>query len=455
MMRLPTLPTHFRKSLKVRLATWLVVTLVILYVVQGLVVGVMMQNVTEEYVVKRLALDSELLMAGIDFDASGKMAFNNDRMPLVYRQPFSGHYYALWTDGQSLASRSLGGQALPVAQNTFIGERTEYINGPLNQHLLAYVRGYDSYGRKFRVAVAQDLSHLQREILDLYIYYIVISIAALVTLMVVQTFIVTRGLRPLDLVRQQLSELEHGEREHLAEEVPTEITPLVREINHLLDALALRLRRLRNATGNLAHALKTPLAVINRSLESADVAPKVRAELLPQVKIIADFIERELKRARLASTHSSKRGFAPNNELPALVQSLKAVYHDKSLVFDMEISGDEVCPLDREDMLELLGNLLDNAAKWARTRVRLAVSSNTELHLTVEDDGVGVADDLVEGLTLRGARADESTLGHGLGLAIVQDIVLNYQGRMRMGHSARLGGFAVNVTIPLRRVMRH
>ncbi|MEK6750009.1 MAG: sensor histidine kinase [Pseudomonadota bacterium] len=448
------LPQSLRGSLKARLATWLVVTLIILYIAQGLVVGFMMRHVTEGYVVRRLALDSELLMTGVDVDAKGKIAFNNDRMPLVYRQPFSGHYYALWSEGQVLASRSLGGRALEFQRKTGVIESIEYINGPLNQHLLAYIRVYDFYGRVFIVAVAQDLSHLQSEILDLYVYYIFISIAALVSLIVIQTFIVTRGLRPLDQVRHQLRELEHGEREHLTEEVPTEITPLVREINHLVDALALRLRRLRNATGNLAHALKTPLAVISRSLESTDVAAKVRAELLPQVKTISDFIERELKRARLASTYSHKRGFVLDEELPPLIQSLKAVYHEKRLDFDVHVTGVYNCPLDREDMLELLGNLLDNAAKWAARRVRLGISAETELKITVEDDGAGVAAEQIEGLTKRGARADESTAGHGLGLAIVHDIVEHYYGRMHMGSSKRLGGFAVTVYIPLRRIVR-
>ena len=171
---------------------------------------------------------------------------------------------------------------------------------------------------------------------------------------------------------------------------------------------------------------------------------------------IHERVERELRRARLAGPGGQGAGarFNPGVELPTLVRMLKSVHHDRSLAFDVQ-GPERITPFDREDMLELLGNLADNACKWARAQVRIRVSEQGEpgdpvrLDILVADDGPGCPDESLANLVQRGIRLDESRSGHGLGLTIVRDIVDLHGGRLVFGRSPQLGGLEVRVELPV------
>ena len=231
-------------------------------------------------------------------------------------------------------------------------------------------------------------------------------------------------------------------------ETPIEIQPLVAEINRLIELMGQRLQRSRHALGNLAHALKTPLTQL---LQLAERQPQdLRTELERPTRQVKILIERELKRARIAGGAAPGQRVLLKREVADLVDTLGKIYREKALRIDCHIPSGSLFPGDRDDLLELLGNLLDNACQWAAGRVRLSVAeSDFCLSVSVEDDGPGCPPAHLDRLTRRGARLDEDRNGHGLGLAIVADIVDQYGGFLRLGRSQDLGGFAARIEFPV------
>jgi len=215
-------------------------------------------------------------------------------------------------------------------------------------------------------------------------------------------------------------------------------------MNLLIAAWRAHLGRSRASLGNLAHALKSPLALILQ-LAGSDRDGAVRE----QAERMRTLVDRELKRARLVGGGTPARRFRPTEDVADLVATLSALYADKSIDIATAIRAPQHLPFDQEDMLELLGNLLDNAAKWARGRVRLSLGTTEALHILVEDDGPGVEPAEAGVLLSRGSRLDETTPGHGLGLAIVGDIVRLHGGELRFGRSESLGGLAVAAALPI------
>jgi signal transduction histidine kinase len=248
-----------------------------------------------------------------------------------------------------------------------------------------------------------------------------------------------------------------GEVGELTEVVPAEVQPLVHEVNHLLRLLTERLQRSRNALGNLAHALKAPLSLLTQLSQQENVRalPTLSHELEQHTKAIQELMDRELKRARLMGQGAPGVRFSPQEDMPVLVDVLQRMYlksgEGKETSGHLDIqwqAPDVVFMFDRDDMLELIGNLLDNACKWARHQVRCQLSGDERrLQLLIEDDGPGCTDEQIKHLTTRGARIDESISGHGLGLAIVRDVVEIYGGELTVDRSVALGGLRIFVKL--------
>jgi signal transduction histidine kinase len=210
-----------------------------------------------------------------------------------------------------------------------------------------------------------------------------------------------------------------------------------------------RVERSRNALGNLSHALKGPLNLIVQQLDSdaLDDQPDFRRRMGEQADRIHQLMERELRRARLTGAATPGRRFDAAQDIPNLFDVVRQMHSDKRLDLQCDIPEESVLPFDREDMLELMGTLLDNAAKWARSTVHCSILSEQTLSLSVEDDGPGCSQQELDLLSQRGVRLDESKAGHGLGLAIACDIVRLYEGEIRFERS-NLGGLAVRVAFP-------
>jgi hypothetical protein len=272
------------------------------------------RQAAEQFVASRLAHDAEALIAGLT-PGAGEIG---RPLPPVYRQPFSGHYYLVtFDDGESLRSRSLwdyGLDAEPLAP----GETAlDLRDGPRSQRLLQWRAGYEKGGRQFTVAVAEDVDPLLGELRRLLIVGVGASILAALTLLLIQRRLLRRGFRRIDAVREDIRRLDCGETDRLSDKVPAEVRPLVRELNQLIDGWRSHLARSRNALGNLAHALKSPLNLILLHHAEARDDP-----VAAQAIRMRDLIERELRRARLAGERSPGRRFRPREDIEDLVAGL-------------------------------------------------------------------------------------------------------------------------------------
>jgi two-component system sensor histidine kinase PhoQ len=258
-------------------------------------------------------------------------------------------------------------------------------------------------------------------------------------------------LKPVRRLEREIKEVEAGTREHLGEAWPRELAAVTGNLNALLDGERTRIRRYRDTLGNLAHSLKTPLAVMRQSLGSGATT---KDALNAEIDRMSGIIEHQMKRA--AASGGVLLGQAPVDLAP-IVSELRAallkVYGNKDLLFETAIEPAAQFIGDRADVTELLGNLLDNACKWAKARVRIEVTvdagsnSRTALRLVVDDDGPGIAEGDRARVLERGGRADEATPGYGLGLSMVHDTVALYGGSMSIDASP-FGGARLALTLP-------
>ena len=426
--------TTIRAGLSLRLLLSLIVVFALLWLATSFTIS----KITHDYAASRLARDAEHVLAALDFLDDGTMRLNESRLNADYQRVFSGHYYFVQAPGDAHRSRSLWDYdlAAPAAQNE------AQIAGPREQRLLLLARDYVKQGVPLTITVAEDIGPMLGDVRAFNLAFGIAALVALIALVLLQRVGIKAALTPLDAAQADMARLEHGEVKALNEDVPGEIKPLVREINRLVNLLNERLKRSRNAIGNLAHALKGPLTELSHATDN-NLGGQARA----QVEIIRTLIERELKRARLAGEGPPAAIFEPRAELPALTETMRRLYSEKILEFDLRIPPDKRYSLDREDMLELVGNLLDNACKWALRMVRVTFSE-PGLVLVIEDDGPGVRTAEFGVLAQRGLRLDENVAGHGLGLAIVRDIVDHYRGEVDFGRSDALGGFKAHVRLP-------
>ncbi|AFT69746.1 ATP-binding region ATPase domain protein [Alloalcanivorax dieselolei B5] len=389
------------------------------------------------------------VLAAISQGPSG-LQLEQPMLDPAYRQPFSGRYFMVSFDDHIWRSRSLWDQRMADTESR--GLDNELVPGPDGQQLLRYRGDYEIYGRKLAIVVAQDYTPQLENFRNTRSVSLLAWVLILSGLAAAQLWLIRRGLRPLNEARRQIEQLRDGERTELDCDVPTELRPLVQEVNRLLGHTDQQLRRSRHAIGDLGHALKTPLAVLrNRCDENLQRDhPDLYRLLDEQLAQVEDTVRRALNRARVAAGATPGTLFHPDQDLVALRDTMIQVYGNRCRI---ELIGTELPPqpVERDDMLEVLGNLMDNACKWARGRVSVRLWREPEaLWLSVEDDGPGIEPARRDQVIRRGERLDQRVAGHGLGLAIVSDTAEAYGGELTLGHSEALGGLMARVYWPLR-----
>ena len=269
-----------------------------------------------------------------------------------------------------------------------------------------------------------------------------------VMLIVLQLLLLRWSLTPLRKVASDMSRVERGDSEQLDSQYPMELTGLTERINVFITNEREQRTRYRHTLADLAHSLKTPLAVIRSQLESpAADDPAARGNVLDQVRRMNELVAYQLARAATSGRQTFASAVPIAGHAEDLVQSLEKVYAGKNVLCEFDIADGAVFYGEQGDLLELLGNLLENAFKWAGHRVLLVVKMQPQpgrqrpgLLLSVEDDGPGIAEDKIEKVLQRGVRGDERVQGHGIGLSIVQDIVHAYQGELTVDRSTEFGG---------------
>jgi two-component system sensor histidine kinase PhoQ len=403
----------------------------------------------------RLQAQLYLLMAAAEVDARGTLSMPAALAEAKFSLPGSG-LYADVSDGAGAEvwrSASAVGVVPPFQSHLRAGEnRFDELPDTAGQPFYVQSLGVNwaSGGARhaFTFSVSEDLAEFNAQ-LGRYrrsLWGWLGAMAAL--LLLAQAAVLRWGLLPLRRAAGELAAIEAGRQEQMKGVYPREVKQLTDNLNTLLVHERASQKRYRDALADLAHSLKTPLAVMRGALAGgpASLATTVEEEVVKMDRIV----QYQLQRA--ATAGPSSRLAAPIAIRPVaakIVASLAKVYRDKAIAASIAIDDTAAFRGDEGDLMELLGNLLDNACKWCRNTVRVSVEQDGGLVITVEDDGPGVDEGEARQLLQRGVRADQTVPGHGIGLAVVRDIVAAYQGEIAIGRSP-LGGAAVRVALPAR-----
>ena len=315
------------------------------------------------------------------------------------------------------------------------------------RHLLVYRQAFTLDGQAGVLLIAEDYESVESGLNSLHWWVGGIASLLLLLLISLNLIAVNRSLRPLSRLQDQLAEFQSGQRERLDLEAPSELDGLLYQLNHFMDEVQRRLNRSREAVANLSHTLHTPLAAVTQVLRGRrPISDRRRQQMLDRLEGIQAQLLSELRRARFAGPGSGRYA-AVIPEVEALGDMIRALYPGKYFEFDVALPTDTAVAVERQDLSEMLGIVLDNAGKWAKRHVICRVRIDNGLRIEVEDDGPGVASSEWSKLGQRGVRLDESTPGHGLGLAILKQLVGDYAGELTFD-TAAVGGLRVCIALP-------
>ncbi|MBZ2168088.1 MULTISPECIES: sensor histidine kinase [Marinobacter] len=317
------------------------------------------------------------------------------------------------------------------------------------EEILAYRNSFIVDDTPVIAIVAEDLGALKGSQAELHAWTAIVSALLILLLVGVIWMGITLSMRPMVSLKLALKRLQEGEISRIDVQSPEEFKPLVQQLNHLLDSLDQRLERSRDALANLSHSVKTPIAAVRQVLEdeSRSLDSDMRRQMATRLDDIDKQLEAEMRRSRFAGPQVGKSAY-PMKQARDLLWMLGRLYPDKSFELSTELTEESRWPVEEQDLNEILGNLLDNAGKWSKNFVELQLNQTSHsARIVVTDDGPGVGESELGNLGQRGLRLDEQTPGHGLGLAIVGDIIERYAGQLTFS-AASSGGLQVTIDIP-------
>jgi signal transduction histidine kinase len=440
-------------SLKVRLFCLAAVAISVVLGLAGFGFSWLYQQHLEKFVLTELTTHMDQLLAGVVVTPTGKVEANSRLSDPRFEEPGGGLYWQIDVSGQnSLRSRSLWEQALvvPTPPDSTAEDHAHIMALPSGGEIFALEKMIlipDDAGieKKLIVTVGLDRQRVTSPVTE-FLHIMLMGLAATyVTLLGATFFIITLGLRPLLAVKQGIAALRSGQNKFDTENLPSEVTPLAEEVNALVAAREQQLERARQRASNLAHGLKTPLAVMFAVANDLRQQGQTTSSdnIILNASQMRDLVDRELTRSRMAegiSTHRANLSIV----LDRVIATMKKAPRGHALIWNTAVPQGLMVGMDTVDLMELLGNLLDNGRKHAGEMVRVSHDGKT---LTVEDDGNGVSDSQLPQILKRGVRLDEKMPGSGIGLAIVSDLAEVYGLTLDIGRSD-LGGLAVTVTLP-------
>lgn len=442
------------------------IALIVALLVAGLLFSSLYRDWREREVDGIIQAKIDNLVVGFDIDRPRKSEFSSNFKQQPYETIRSGAYWIIVqrneksrTDDLVLWSASLARPDHPAPDVLPIetGKLREYYayeaEGPyrLRLRLISYKVFLADKKKPYVFIASWPLDPLEEEV-DSFGVNLSISLGILALLLLIALAVVIRyGLDPLRKVAPALAAIRSGKAERLRGPFPAEIAPLADEVNALLDHNAQVVERARTHAGNLAHALKTPLAVLQN--EAAASSSPLSDKVVAQTRIMKDSVEHHLSRARMAAQAGvlgARTDIMPIIE--GLCRTLEKIHRDKDLKIETVGAADLAFRGEKQDFEEAVGNLMDNACRFARSHVRITATvtpgpRRSLLSVSVEDDGPGLSQSQRRKAVRRGERLDEQTPGSGLGLSIVRDVAEMYDGAFDLEESA-LGGLAARMTLP-------
>jgi signal transduction histidine kinase len=452
-------------SLALRLFLSATAWAVVILLVTGIVLSSLYRHGVERAFDRRLGIYLRTLVADLAAPEEEGGSFPQSLGEPLFSLPLSGWYWQvtrLDPGGSDVrASRSLFDRSLPHLQDQGVsaaadGTREGYVDGPADQELRLLERVVDlGTSGRYLVAVAGDAADITDDARafnrTLAITFSILGVVLLLTTM----FQVRFGLAPLKRITNGLAAIRAGVAERLTGQFPEEIAPLARETNALIEANREIVERARTHVGNLAHALKTPLSVM---VNEASARPRdpLAEKVMEQAEIMRDQVARHLERARLAARVTAVGSVTTVTPVvTALARTMEKIHRERGVAIAVSAEDDVRFRGERPDLEEMVGNLVDNACKWATARVAIAVTqeraeagSDAEIvRIVVDDDGRGLSPSEREQAAKRGGRLDESKPGSGLGLSIVLELARLYGGALNLA-SAPLGGLRAELVLP-------
>lgn len=449
------------RSLRFRLLAGALVWTALALAVAGAILADLFREHVQARVEAELVTHLDQLTVALEIGRDGRPELVRRLSDPRFERPLSGLYWqAVTEDGVELRSRSLWDQSLALPPDRLAAGELHHhtVPGPTGSRLILVERTVFLAGATtpLRLAVAAD-ARLVEEPAAAFAQTLALSLVILgLSLLVAAVVQVEVGLRPLARLRRELSAVRLGLRKRFATSVPIEVEPLTQDLNLLLEHSEAVLARARVQAGNLAHALKAELAVLTnemRELTPANVA-QVAPGLGRRLERMRLHLDHHMARARAAAARGVPGlGTEVGEVVSGLARTLLRLHADRDLAFDLDLAAGLRFGGEREDLLEMLGNLMDNAGKWARRRVRVSGRATTEggLVLAVEDDGPGLPPEREQAVPAPGVRLDEAVPGAGLGLAIVRDLAELYGGTLRLGCAGELGGLVAELRLPAAR----
>lgn len=441
-------------------AAWTAVILVI----TGIVLSSLYRQAVERAFDRRLGVYLRTLVADLSSPEEPGEKFPQSLSEPLFELPLSGWYWQvtrLDPDKHEVrSSRSLWDGGLPHLEDQGVpadagGSREGYVNGPEDQKLRVVERTIDlGEDGHYLVAIAGDAAEITDET-HAFDEALMLTFGLLAAVLLLTTMFQVRfGLAPLKRITRGLAAIRAGTAERLSGDFPEEIAPLVRETNALIDANKEIVERARTHVGNLAHALKTPLSVIVNEATARGADP-LAAKVLEQAAIMRDQVARHLERARLSARTKvigTVTEVAP--VVAALARTMEKIHRDKGIAIELHADATARFRGERPDLEEMVGNLVDNACKWAVSRVAIEVARQPPqaggqgtVRIVIDDDGRGLSPAEREQVAKRGRRLDETKPGSGLGLSIVTELAKLYGGGLALG-AAPLGGLRAELVLP-------
>ena len=413
------------------------------------------QASTESAQKKRLKNYVYTILSSADFDEQGLVRVPDHLAEPDFSIPNSG-LYAQITSGREIVWQSPSSLGIFIALPEHPGELNEHFSTiKLNTNIklinLAYGIVWENQAGKqfnYTLNISEDLSAIDQQKAEFELSLWRWLGGTGLMLLIVQTLILRWGLRPLHDVAIDLHAIESGVHKRLSKDYPNELNQLTQNINNLLDHEQSRRERYKNSLADLAHSLKTPLAVIRGELEGTSENTSLRDTTYEQLNRVSELVDYQLQRAATEGHSSFQSPVSLGEIIHKILKSLDKVYQSKFINTQCEIDHDIFIHADEGDMYELLGNLLENAYKYGHKKVTVFITSqNNNIKIQIDDDGKGIPAKYENHIIQRGQRIDTQVEGQGLGLAIASDIIDAYEGSIEFEQS-HLGGARFTLLLP-------
>ena len=433
------------RSLRTTLLGLLIPLMVIFMAIAWLIHGVLLERMARNVINARLDqevsfLEQQIRQTYPDVDSS--LAAGS------YFENVFHHAFAIQTAQKTVVSPLQWQDALMplLAQK---GDAFLQVDSNPEASFLAYRKSFQINEQWITLIVAEDLSSLKNHQSELHTWTAIVSLGLLAILLALIFLAINLSLQPVRLLQSALYELQHGQRNRLDLQAPDEFSPLISQLNQLLDSLEQRLERSRQSIANLSHSVKTPISAVRQILTDSKqtMTLELRKNLSDKLTDIDKQLEAEMRRARFAGPTAGKNA-VPQTQTRELIWMMSRLYPDQNFELEDKLRDEQLWPIEEHDFNEIIGNLIDNAGKWANSQIVLTLEEHDHhCVITVTDNGPGVQESELNNLGTRGMRLDQQTHGHGLGLSIVRDVVKRYQGQIQFQNTV-YGGLTVVVSIP-------